>query len=99
MDRFPEDLSTEQFYQALTSRGARFDSKFFFGVSSSGICCRPVCRVRLPRAENCRFFASAAQAEAADFRPCLRCRPEQAPGWSTADAVDLLSEQAARLID
>jgi AraC family transcriptional regulator, regulatory protein of adaptative response / DNA-3-methyladenine glycosylase II len=99
MDRFPEDLSAEQLYQALASRDARFDGKFYVGVTSTGIYCRPICRVRLPRAENCRFFASAAQAEAAEFRPCLRCRPEQAPGWSTADAVDLLAEQAARLID
>lgn len=99
MDRFPEDFNAEQLYQALASRDARFDGKFFVGVSSTGIYCRPICRVRLPQARNCHFFASAAQAEAADFRPCLRCRPEQAPGWSTADAVDLLAEQAARLID
>lgn len=99
MNAFADNWSTEQLYQALASRDARFDGKFFVGVSSTGIYCRPVCRVRLPQLKNCSFFATAAQAEAADFRPCLRCRPEQAPGWSTTDAVDTLAEQAARLID
>jgi AraC family transcriptional regulator of adaptative response / DNA-3-methyladenine glycosylase II len=52
---------------------------FFTGVTSTGIYCRPVCSVRTPRRENCRFFGHAAQAESAGFRPCLRCRPELAP--------------------
>src|SRR5690606_15490148 len=63
---------------------------------------RPVCRVRTPRRENCRFFAHAAQAEGAGFRPCLRCRPELAPQplrWSTQDAASVLAQQAARLLD
>ncbi len=95
----PTDCRThDQFYQALASRDARFDGRFFVGVTSTGIYCRPICRVRLPRSDNCRFFASAALAETEGFRPCLRCRPEQAPGWSTADAVDMLAEQAAQLI-
>lgn len=92
-------------YLALKSRDARFDGQFFTAVTSTGIYCRPVCKVRTPRRENCRFFALAAQAEAAGFRPCLRCRPELAPGqssglaWSTQDASGLLAQQAARLLD
>lgn len=94
-----QDLTPQQLYRALASRDARFDGRFFVGVTSTGIYCRPICRVRLPKQENCRFFASAVQAEAASFRPCLRCRPEQAPGWSMADAGDMLAHQAARMID
>ena len=89
-------------YRALSARDARFDGGFFVGVSSTGIYCRPVCRVRLPRRENCRFFDHAAQAEAAGFRPCLRCRPElapRAPIWSTQDASAMLAQQATRLLD
>jgi len=88
-------------YPALVARDARFDGRFFVGVTSTGIYCRPICRVRTPRAANCRFFASAAQAEAAAFRPCLKCRPELAPGsrWSAMDAADTLARQAAALID
>ena len=62
-------------YLALKARDARFDGRFFTGVTSTGIYCRPVCRVRTPKRENCRFFGHAAQAESAGFRPCLRCRP------------------------
>ena len=63
-------------YLALCSRDARFDGQFFTGVTSTGIYCRPVCAVRTPRREHCRFFTLAAQAESAGFRPCLRCRPD-----------------------
>jgi AraC family transcriptional regulator of adaptative response / DNA-3-methyladenine glycosylase II len=86
----------------LRAHDARFDGQFFTAVTSTGIYCRPVCRVKLPRRENCRFFRHAAQAEAAGFRPCLRCRPELAPHamrWSVQDAAQTLAEQAARLID
>ncbi len=89
-------------YLALCSRDARFDGQFFTGVTSTGIYCRPVCAVRTPRRENCRFFALAAQAESAGFRPCLRCRPEVAPqalAWSVQDASGILVRQALRLID
>jgi len=89
-------------YLALKAHDARFDGSFFTGVTSTGIYCRPVCRVRTPRRENCRFFKLAAQAEQAGFRPCLRCRPELAPGantWSTHDASGMLTRQAARLLD
>ena len=92
-------------WRALASHDARFDGRFFTGVTSTGIYCRPVCRVRTPRQENCRFFALAAQAEQAGFRPCLRCRPELAPQagsagvWSTHDAAGLLAHAAARWLD
>jgi len=66
-------------YRAVASRDARFDGRIFVGVTSTGIYCRPVCPARTPRFENCRFFASAAGAQEAGFRPCLRCRPETAP--------------------
>ncbi|HPW85233.1 MAG TPA: Ada metal-binding domain-containing protein, partial [Rhodoferax sp.] len=91
-------------YLALTTRDSRFDGRFFVGVTSTGIYCRPVCKVRLPKRENCRFYVLAAQAEQAGFRPCLRCRPELAPTtttpiWSTQDASAILAQQAARLLD
>jgi AraC family transcriptional regulator of adaptative response / DNA-3-methyladenine glycosylase II len=63
-------------YEALRTRDARFDGRLFVGVSSTGIYCRPVCPARTPKRENCRFFPSAAAAQDAGFRPCLRCRPE-----------------------
>ena len=66
-------------YRALESRDARFDGRLFVGVTSTGVYCRPVCPARTPKPANCRFFAAAAAAEAAGFRPCLRCRPETAP--------------------
>src|SRR5690606_24869443 len=77
----------------------RFDGRFFVAVSSTGIYCRPVCTVKVPKHENCRFFPSAAAAEAAGFRPCLRCRPELAPGNSTIDATSRLARAAASLIE
>ncbi len=89
-------------YLALKARDARFDGRFFTGVTSTGIYSRPVCAVRTPRRENCRFFALAAQAEHAGFRPCLRCRPELAPqalAWSVQDAGAILVRQALRLLD
>jgi len=89
-------------YQALRTRDARFDGRFFVGVASTRIYCRPVCRVRTPKPENCRFFGLAAQAEQAGFRPCLRCRPELAPAdrhWSFHDATDRLIGHALQWLD
>jgi AraC family transcriptional regulator, regulatory protein of adaptative response / DNA-3-methyladenine glycosylase II len=81
-------------YRALKAHDRRFDGVFFVGVSSTGIYCRPVCRVRLPKRENCIFFDTAAAAEAAGYRPCLRCRPERAPGRSLTDAIHRLASVA-----
>lgn len=69
----------EACYRALQSRDARFDGYLFVGVSSTGIYCRPICPARTPNFDHCRFFPSAAAAQKAGFRPCLRCRPESAP--------------------
>jgi AraC family transcriptional regulator, regulatory protein of adaptative response / DNA-3-methyladenine glycosylase II len=90
-------------YSAMQSRDARFDGRFFVGVTSTGIYCRPICRVKVPKRANCRFFSLSAQAESEGFRPCLRCRPELAPGhslpaWSHEDASHTLALQAAQLL-
>ncbi len=98
----PDRIDDDACYRALCSHDARFDGQFFTAVTSTGIYCRPVCRVRTPRRENCRFFAHAAQAEHAGFRPCLRCRPELAPmdrHWSTEDASAILLQQATLWLD
>ena len=85
-------------YRALRARDARFDGAFFVGVTSTGIYCRPVCRSKTPRVANCRFFSNAAAAERSGFRPCLRCRPELAPGNAPVDATRALADQAVRAI-
>jgi AraC family transcriptional regulator of adaptative response / DNA-3-methyladenine glycosylase II len=64
---------------SLQTRDARFDGLLFVGVTSTGVYCRPVCPARTPQFQYCRFFGSAAAAQEAGFRPCLRCRPETAP--------------------
>jgi len=92
-------IDPDSAYLALKARDARFDGRLFVGVTSTGIYCRPVCRVRTPRRENCRFFASRALAEAAAFRPCLKCRPEIAPGLSQMDSSRSLADSAARMMD
>jgi len=92
-------LEQELCYSALKSRDSRFDGLFFVGVSSTGIYCRPVCTVRTPKAQNCTFYKSAAAAEAAGYRPCLRCRPELAPGLSLFEMGSTLAHQAAHEIE
>ena len=85
-------------YQAAHSKDARFDGVFFIGVTSTGIYCRPSCPARTPKRQNVRFYASAAAAQQAGFRACLRCRPDATPGspeWNMrADVV----ARAMRLI-
>jgi AraC family transcriptional regulator of adaptative response / DNA-3-methyladenine glycosylase II len=100
MDLKVMDLDTRICSRARLSRDARFDGKFFIGVLTTGIYCRPICRSPTAREKNVRYFASAAQAAASGLRPCLRCRPECAPGtpaWigtgtSVARALRLISE-------
>ena len=94
----PMDLDATTAYQALQARDARFDGRLFVGVTSTGVYCRPVCRVRLPRPENCRFFSTRVLAEAARFRPCLKCRPEIAPGLSPMDSSRALADAASALL-
>ena len=79
------DAIHRRFYRALTARDSRFDGLFFVGVTSTRIYCRPICRVKTPKAVNCRFFPTAQEAEDRGFRPCLRCRPELAPGNAPVD--------------
>ncbi|EPG75557.1 metal-binding domain of Ada [Leptospira fainei serovar Hurstbridge str. BUT 6] len=86
-------------YQAMSAHDARFDGIFFVAVKSTMIYCRPVCRVKLPLQKNCSFYPSAAAAEVAGYRPCLRCRPELAPGYSPMEAVSRLASQALQMID
>ncbi len=73
------DLASDACYRALRTRDPRFDGRFFVGVSSTGIYCRPICPSRTPRRDRVTFYPSAAAAQTAGFRPCLRCRPETAP--------------------
>ncbi len=79
-------------YNALTARDARFDGIFFVGVTSTGVYCRPICPVKTPKAANCRFFDTPQEAELAGFRPCLRCRPELAPGSAPVDDAQRIAE-------
>src|SRR5512134_377553 len=72
------DLDHGACYRAISTREPRFDGRFFTGVTTTGIYCRPICPARTPRAENVVFFPTAAAAQEAGFRPCLRCRPETA---------------------
>ena len=81
-------LDDQELYRALIARDARFDGVFYVGVTSTRVYCRPVCRANKPRPERCRYFNSAAAAERRGFRPCLRCRPELAPGIAPATAGD-----------
>lgn len=90
----PGALSDDQRYAALVARDTRFDGTFFVAVTSTGIYCRPVCPARTPRRVNCRFYSTAALAEESGFRPCLRCRPESAPGLAPIDQGALLARRA-----
>ena len=93
------ETNSNALYQALLTHDARFDGRIFVGVTTTGIYCRPVCPARTPKPENCTFHTSAAAAEKAGFRPCLRCRPELAPGHSRVDAVGRLAVRAASKIE
>jgi len=91
-------------YRALTARDARFDGLFFVGVKTTGIYCRPVCTAKTPRRASCRFFvgtafSGAALAEQAGFRPCLRCRPELAPGLAPIESGRTIARAAAARIE
>jgi AraC family transcriptional regulator of adaptative response / DNA-3-methyladenine glycosylase II len=92
-------LDARAAYAVIRARDARFDGRLFVGVSTTRIYCRPVCTAKTPRAERCSFFASAAAAERAGFRPCLRCRPELAPGLARVDALSRLAQRAVRRIE
>src|SRR6202789_544910 len=80
------ELNDEACYRAARARDRRFDGRFFVAITSTRIYCRPICPARPAKRDNMRFYSSAAAAEGAGFRPCLRCRPERAPGLAYVDA-------------
>jgi AraC family transcriptional regulator of adaptative response / DNA-3-methyladenine glycosylase II len=84
-------LDSNACYRAVRARDRRFDGRFFVAVSSTGIYCRPICPARPPKRENMHFYSNAAAAEGAGYRPCLRCRPERAPGLASVDAAGRLA--------
>ena len=92
------ELDPRTCYHALRTRDPRFDGRFFTGVASTGVYCRPVCPARTPKLANCRFFTCAAAAQEAGFRPCLRCRPEAAPGSPPWQGTSTTVARALRLI-
>ncbi|MFL5398520.1 MAG: AlkA N-terminal domain-containing protein [Myxococcales bacterium] len=92
-------LDEDVCYRALRTRDARFDGRFFIGVRTTGIYCRPVCPARPPLRKNIVFFPCAAAAEGAGFRPCLRCRPETAPGSPRWVGTAATVSRALRLIE
>ena len=91
-------INGEIFERARLSRDARFDGHFFIGVKTTGIYCRPVCPANPPRTENVSFFPTAAAASEAGFRPCLRCRPECAPGTPAWAGTSTTVKRGLRLI-
>jgi AraC family transcriptional regulator of adaptative response/methylated-DNA-[protein]-cysteine methyltransferase len=92
-------LDAAECEQARVGRDPAYDGRFFTGVRTTRIYCRPVCPVRPARAANVRFYPSAAAAEAAGFRPCLRCRPETAPFCPAWTGARTTAERALRLIE
>jgi AraC family transcriptional regulator of adaptative response / DNA-3-methyladenine glycosylase II len=93
------ELDHDICHRALRARDPRFDGRFFTGVATTGVYCRPVCPARTPRSAHCTFFACAAAAEEAGFRPCRRCRPETAPGTPAWRGTSATVARALRLID
>ena len=89
----------DSLYAAFKAKDARFDGRFFVGIKTTGVYCRPVCKARQAKAANCTFYHTAAEAEQAGYRPCLLCRPELAPGNSITDAADTLAKRAAMLLE
>ena len=93
------DLDHDACYRALQTRDARFDGRLFIGVKTTGIYCRPICPARTPKRENITFYQSAAAAQEAGFRPCLRCRPETSPDLGAWRGTSNTVSRALRLIE
>lgn len=94
-------MSSENFdylYKAFAAKDRKLDGRYFVGVASTGIYCRPVCTAKMPKPENCHFYGSAAAAELDGYRPCLLCRPELAPGHAQVDAAQTILRSALKLI-
>ncbi|MCC9625493.1 bifunctional transcriptional activator/DNA repair enzyme AdaA [Thalassospira sp. MA62] len=94
-----EQLNDDICYQALKARDRRFDGRFFTAVRTTGIFCRPICPAITPKRGNVEFYPSAEAAIAHGFRPCLRCRPEAAPGSPASSGVHATVARAVRLIE
>lgn len=92
-------LSHKVLYEAFKAKDFRFDGLFFAGITSTGIYCRPVCKARIPKEENCLFFETAAAAEQNGFRPCLLCRPELAPALNRGSGETSLFDTAIRMLE
>lgn len=91
-------MDSETCYRAVIARDKRYDGRFYTAVLTTGIFCRPICPARPPKAENCRFLPSAAAAQAAGFRPCLRCRPELSPNYPGWHGTSVTVKKALRYI-
>ena len=91
-------MQQEVFERARRSRDARFDGQFYIGVRTTGIYCRPICPANTPKSENVTFFPTAAAAGEAGYRPCLRCRPECAPGTPAWSGTSTTVRRGLRLI-
>src|SRR5437588_869848 len=93
------DLDHDACYRAVALRDARFDGRFFTGVKTTGIYCRPICPARTPRSENVTFYPAASAAQEVGFRPCLRCRPETAPDLGAWRGTSNTVSRALALIE
>jgi AraC family transcriptional regulator of adaptative response / DNA-3-methyladenine glycosylase II len=93
------DMDRIACYRAISTRDARFDGRLFVGVKTTGIYCRPICPARTPKFENVSFYASAAAAQEAGFRPCLRCRPEISPALAFWRGTSNTVSRALSLIE
>ncbi|MCC6574694.1 MAG: methylphosphotriester-DNA--protein-cysteine methyltransferase family protein [Planctomycetes bacterium] len=92
-------LDADICYAALLKRDRRFDGQFFVAVKTTRIYCRPICPARTAKRENVTFYATAAEAQRGGFVPCLRCRPDLAPGSSSVDAKATLAKRATAVIN
>ena len=94
-----KEKENHSLYEIFKSKDERFDGKFFIGVSSTGIYCRPVCKAKLPKEENCTYYSTPAEAETDGYRPCLICRPELAPGNSKLDYSKSIATSVAKILE
>src|SRR3954454_22045717 len=93
------ELDRTACHRAVLARDARYDGRFFTCVKTTGIYCRPICPARPPKMENCIFVPTAAAAQQAGFRPCLRCRPESSPDLDAWRGTSSTVSRALRLIE
>ncbi len=92
-------LTFEQCQKARMARDSRFDGRFYIAVKTTGIFCRPICPANLPKEENVEYFTDKTQALKAGYRPCLRCRPDSAPGsWAWKGVETTLIVLGSRIV-